>query len=320
MRASLVSILFLLLFAPAKAQEFEPLAVLDTSTIRIGEQATLTLSIPYNAQEPNEIEFPEIFETIGERIEVIQAGEVNAAVQTPDDNPYLMVRSQQLVITCWDSGFAAIPPLTFRVNGTEVETEALLLEVRGMQVDTSAAPKDIKPIEELPFSLAYWFTQHWKWFAGAAGILTLAYLVFILGRNLPRKNEEAVPEVTLPLHVRTIEKLEQIERAGLWQKGKTKVYYTQVSETIRGYIEERFKVPALERTTFEIEREIKLSGMSRVEQEALVKGLLEPADMVKFAKYNPIGVENESLMRNAFEFVRNTSIDQLSETSDVQES
>ena len=38
----------------------------------------------------------------------------------------------------------------------------------------------------------------------------------------------------------------------LWQKDKTKQYYSEVTEALRIYIENRFEIPAMERTTDEI--------------------------------------------------------------------
>ena len=132
----------------------------------------------------------------------------------------------------------------------------------------------------------------------------------MLGRRLPKREEKAAPERELPLHVRTIEALERIQSKELWQKGKTKQYYSEITDTLRAYIEERYRIPALERTTFELKRELKLSGMSRDDQESLIQGL-ELADMVKFAKYRPIGPENVRFLEQAFELVRNTSKGQI---------
>jgi len=291
----------------SQGQLLVPVAQLDTSDIRIGEQATLTLSIHYDVNsEQSNIDFPEIFETLAEHVEVVSVGEVEAMLQTPDVDPHLFVKKQHIVITSWDSGLWAIPPFVFHINDKPVETEAFLLRVEGVYADTSGAYRGITDLERLPFSLSHWLKEHWKWLAGGVGILAVLYLLFILLKRIPKKKEHVTPQVELPLHVRMLERLEQIEQQQLWQAGKTKLFYSEVTEVMRAYVEERYTVPALERTTHELRRELNLTTMPKQYRELLLSNL-EHADMVKFAKFKPIAAENELLLANAFRLIKETT-------------
>ena len=290
-----------------QAQLLIPVAQLDTSDIRIGEQATVILSISYNVDsEETEIDFPEIFETLSEHIEVISVSEVEASLKTPDQDPHLFVKKQQVVITSWDSGFWAIPPFVFQVNGKQEETEAFLLKVEGVHADTAGTYRDIKDLERLPFSMSHWLKEHWPWIAGGMGILAALYILFILLKKIPKKETVIAPKVVRPLHVRMLERLEQIEQRKLWQSGETKLYYSEVTEVMRAYVEEQYNVPALERTTYELRRELNLTVMPRQYKELLLNNL-DHADKVKFAKFNPVGAENEMLLANAFRLIRETT-------------
>jgi hypothetical protein len=84
-----------------------------------------------------------------------------------------------------------------------------------------------------------------------------------------------------------------------------KEYHTGVTEIIRRYFEDRFKISALESSTTEI-----IEQLTRVilpeNIYKTVTGFLNNADLVKFAKYKPLSSVNEEMMRQAVEIVENT--------------
>ena len=193
------------------------------------------------------------------------------------------------------------------VNGDSAETSPLLLTVNTVEVDTSQAFRDIKEIYELPFSWQYWLRQNWPYIAG--GLAVLAVLVLVI-REVKRRRREIVPvqpeAPPQPLHVRTLLALEAVEKRKLWQQGLVKQHHSEVTDILRAYIEERFSVPALERTTDELMIHLKLSTMDQGHREQ-VRNLLQLADMVKFAKWNPSPTENEEVLTGAIRVVQGTT-------------
>ena len=99
--------------------------------------------------------------------------------------------------------------------------------------------------------------------------------------------------------------LESLKVKKLWQAGKVKDYYTELTDIVRIYIEERFSVQAVEMTTEEI-----LEGLkdSYIDQESINKlaRTLVLADLVKFAKEKPLPLENDTSMNNTIDFVKET--------------
>ncbi|MBP6573990.1 MAG: hypothetical protein KA230_06060, partial [Flavobacteriales bacterium] len=168
------------------------------------------------------------------------------------------------------------------------------------------AIRDIKGIYEVPFSLMDWLKENWTWVAGGvAGIAgVILALVFLLRRK--PKTAIAIPEPLVPLHVRVLSGLDDIEGKRLWQQGLHKQYHSEVTDLLRGYIEERFGAPALEKTTDELLQELKLSSMRHEHREQL-GNILRLADFVKFAKLTPAPAENEQLMMAARRFVQETT-------------
>lgn len=74
---------------------------------------------------------------------------------------------------------------------------------------------------------------------------------------------------------------------------------------MRGYLEERFKVPALERTTDDLLLELRTSPIAPDLQQQLAN-MLRLADLVKFAKAVPSATENERMLTGAREFIKAT--------------
>ncbi|MBS1583800.1 MAG: hypothetical protein JST66_16495 [Bacteroidetes bacterium] len=306
----LLSLALLVLAAPASAQEVRPLATLDSASILIGQQAHVDLRVSYRVDQgaTPAIEWPAIADTLTAHIAVVHDSHVDTVAPQKDKDPYLLEQTRTLTITSWDSGYWAIPPFVFVIDGDTVGTNALLLTVNTVDVDTTKAFRDIKEIYEVPFRWTDWLREHWPWIAGgAAALAVLAGTIVLLVRRARRpKPKRTVQEPEKPLHVRTLLALEDLDRKKLWQQGLTKQYHTDLTDILRGYVEERFGVQAMELTTDELMGALKLSAMGAAQREQL-GNLLRLADMVKFAKWAPLPAENEQMMAGAIKLVTDTT-------------
>ncbi|HRF80033.1 MAG TPA: hypothetical protein PL070_08100 [Flavobacteriales bacterium] len=275
-------------------------ARLETTQIRIGEPARLELEVSYPAN--SSVIWPQLADTITARIEIVDAG----VVDTVANNGGLLRQVRTLTITAFDSGFWAIPPFQFIVQGEPMATKALLLEVHSVPVDPSGRPRDIKPMHEGPFSLAYWFHENLVWIGlGVLGSLLLGALIVALKRERPNPLDTVV-EITVPLKDRILAGLDALEKDRVWQQGDHKSYQSRLTDLLRSYIEERFRVPAMESTTDELLKELRVSPLSK-DHRAQLENMLRLADMVKFAKALPSPQENEQMMAAAIRFVNETA-------------
>ncbi len=304
-------ILFILLFFLAGKTSFSQVslrATIDTSKIRIGEQVKLDLYLLYN---PNSgikgIEWPSIADTLTEKIEVLSTTPIDTTM--PDKNdPSVLQQHQQLLISVYDSGYYAIPPFKFIINGDTANpqwTEPLLLEVHTVPTDSSAKKiKDIKePLNE-PFSWL-WYKEYFYW-AIAAVVFVAALLLIIYYRNKRLKNKILEPEKPkIPAHITALASLERIREQQIWKEDKVKEYYSEITDTIRLYIEERYNVLALESTTDELLQIMKTQVIDPVSKEKLQQ-MLKLADFVKFAKMIPLEQEHTLVLQNAFDIVNGT--------------
>jgi len=283
-------------------------AVIDSSKIRIGEQTKLDLYVSYdaNAAKSLKIEWPSFEDTITGKIEIVSQSRIDSTI--PDKtNPSIIQQHQQFIVTAFDSGYFAIPPFKFVVNGDTVNpvvTETLFLQVNTLKTDTTDATiKDIKPPFNEPFD--------WKWYLpmiywSVAAILIVALIVLIilkLTKKKPQLIVEKKPDV--PPHIIALAQLEKIKEEAVWKEGKTKEYYSAISDSVRLYIEGRFGIQALELTTDEIVKAFKSQVVDQLSKEKLQQ-LLVLADFVKFAKQIPLEQEHAMVLQNAFDFVNGT--------------
>ncbi len=283
-------------------------AVLDSSKIRIGEQTKLDVYVTYdaNAAKNLKIDWPSFEDTITGKVEIVSQTAIDSTI--PDKaNPSIIQQHQQFIISAFDSGYFAIPPFKFFVNGDTVNpvlTEALFLEVNTVKTDTTEATvKDIKPPFNEPFD--------WKWYLpmvywGATAILLVALIVFVIMKLTKKKPEQIIekkPDV--PPHILALQQLEKVKEEAVWKEGKTKEYYSAISDSVRLYIEGRFGIQALELTTDEIVRAFKSQVVDPLSKEKLQQ-MLVLADFVKFAKVIPIEQEHQLALQNAFDFVNGT--------------
>ena len=109
-----------------------------------------------------------------------------------------------------------------------------------------------------------------------------------------------------PAHVVAFRDLDRLKESKLLETGEVKQFYTRLTEISRIYIERQYGIPALERTTDEILDAFRKSNTEGSILDEMLRELLELADLVKFAKEDPLPMENQTNLNNAYLFVQKT--------------
>ena len=220
-----------------------------------------------------------------------------------------------VTLTSFDSGSYVLPPLYVllaRADGT-VDTLAYAgptLNVTTIPIDTATfQPYDIKGQIRYPLT----FREVIPWVGLALLLAALAWLV-IRWIRLRRQHRDffGKPVVQDPPHIVALRSLEKTRAQKLWQAGKQKQFYTQVTDALRQYIAERYDVAALEQTSAEMFRDLQDKEIDPGLMDKM-KDLFTTADFVKFAKYTAPDQENENAIPTAIRFVNETYMKQVEE-------
>ena len=289
-------------------QDIKATAKLDTNVILVGQQAQIELSIEYKADKGNfKIQWPTLTDTVVSKVEIVGKSKIDTSLLNKEE-PYILKQTQTITITAFDSGYYALPPFKFIVNGDTahpVETEAMLFQVNTIAIDTTQAIKDIKPPMEVPFSWKE-LLPYLYWGAGAIAIIAIAVYVFITYVKKKPVQQTIVAQPKIPPHVTALEELEKLKQEKLWQEGNYKMYHSRLADIVRWYIEARFKIQALEQTSDEILHNFRYAVVDE-ESKLRLRKILLLADLVKFAKEVPLENENNEAMENAVAFINGTS-------------
>jgi hypothetical protein len=280
---------------------------IDTNVMLIGDQTRIRLE----AQFPDSlmVSFPVFSDTIIKNLEILDISDFDTVIA---DNGLKI--SQSYLVTSFDSGFYIIPPMKFVIGlpkANRIDTlnsNPLYVQVWTMPLDTTnrEAIADIKKPIDAPLTLKEILP-----FAGIGfGIILFAFIAYLLFMKYVRKKPVLLKKEKPkePAHIIALRNLDMLDTQKLWQKGLIKEYYSQLTEVIRTYVEDRYAIPAMESTTDQIMESFRLSGDLEKEVKNELFDVLVRADFVKFAKATTLANENEQSMRFAYDFVNKTKL------------
>lgn len=286
----------------ARAQSVTVDASIDSLQILIGEQAHVKLEVSLDADK--RAVFPVIADTLVRGVEVLDVAKPDT--QLLNDGRRALI-TQEYTITSFDSALYYLPPLEVIVDGQPYRSKALALKVYSPQVPLDPEnPESFFPpktVMDPPFA---W--EDWYMFIACVLLLTPFLLLGIYFVKRLRDNKPIIRKVKvepkLPPHQVAMQEIERIKQEKVWQKGQPKEYYTELTDTLRTYIKERFHFNALEMTSGEIIE--KLLETNDKQAIADLRALFQTADLVKFAKHNPMMNENDANLLNAIDFINDT--------------
>lgn len=271
---------------------------IDAQQIVIGDQLRyfVTATIDSTKSQLRWCAFPDTFNTL----ELVEKGKIDTS-----RNGANIVYKQRLLITGFDSGSYLIPPFVFvaqNKNGTidSIFTDSFRLMVNTVAVDTT---KPFKAIKDIVAVQSTWLDNLPAIIGLLVGLALIIWVVLYFIKNKKLAQLQKAPEKVETYHERTLRLLQELDNKQLWQQDKTKDYYTELSEVIRHYIEQRFKTNAMELTTDELLRKAK-KHREMTSFRSSLKPLLEAADLAKFAKANPLPEEHIEAMELAINFVK----------------
>ena len=285
------------------AQQIKATARLDSTNILLGDQVNLILEIEH--PKDAKVGFPNITDSLG-HIEVLKKT-ISDTLELADKA--WQKQLLQYTITCFDSGYYIIDPQWFTVtqngNTDSVQTNPVFLQVHTMQIDTTRGLTDIK----IPYGAPVTLKEVTPYILG---VLLVGAIIFLLLYSIKRKKKNQplfkMPEKPKePAHIIALRELDRIKNEKISQKDKTKQYYSEVTDVLRNYIEERFEIRAMEETTDEILANFRYRRDLLNEKSLTnLSQILSLADLVKFAKYKTLPDDDNLTLVNSYFFVNDT--------------
>jgi len=299
-----VAALLLIVIVPVRAQFSGNIDVsfkANTDTLTVGDPITLTLKAVYPAGYT--LTIPKLPQNWGD-FEV--RDQSNTQISANANGTQTAV--QTIGATLFQTGAFQTPnwAITFTDAAgktTERAVPQISLTVTSVLTQSDTALRDIKPQAELPVP------PLWPWILiGLAGAILVGWglwwlLHWIQAHRHPRPEAAATPIVDpRPAHQIALEELARIERLDLPGQGRFKEHYTLVTDCLRRYLEDRYHVLALERTTTEIKLALRHADLPRDTARQFL-ALFTASDMVKFARFVPTAGDARTLIPQARELV-----------------
>lgn len=249
----------------------QAIATLGADTIALGDQTTLSIR--------NALNYPSA--------DMLTTGGIVAVSQTFDTSS----RTQHTVLTSFEPGEHII-----RLG----PDDSLTLFVTDVDIDTATAElRDIAPIQRVPYT----FWEIFRWVLLALALAALGFGLWWLFSHRTSIKEVLTPSVpvdTRTPYQRAMDNLETLRRKQLWQSGKTKEYHTELTDIVRLFIEEAVGIRATDMTSDET---IDAVGGQWPSACDLLRSIFTTADLVKFAKSEPLPYEHDRSMSEASQFI-----------------
>ena len=300
---ALVCVVMLLAAEQTRSQSVTVDASIDSLQLLIGEQARIKLEVSMDAKQ--KLQLPFLRDTLVKGVEILDIAKPDT--QMLNDGKRMLIK-QEYTVTSFDSALYYLPPFEVMVNGESYRSKALAVKVYSVPVDTLHpeqffGPKTIRkiPITWEDVSVIVWFTLLMLLLGG------LAYYLFIRYKDNKPIIKKIKLEPKLPPHQQALQEIERIKGDKAMRMTDPKAYYTELTDVLRTYMEERFGFNAMEMTSSEI-----IDKLKDINDKESIKDLMflfQTADLVKFAKHSPLMNENDMNLINAVEFINKTKVE-----------
>ncbi len=306
----LISLLIIGTFTTV-AQEIK--AYTDKTTYDIGDRIEFSFKVPFEKgkQQMLLIEKPNT-----DSLE-LQTTRIDTLIE--NNKTYLVYKQYY---TSFLSGYRNIGEgVAVKVNNSAegiLKVIPIEVEILEFPIDTTKIEiKDIKaPLEE-KFS----FKEVLPIVYLLLGIIVLGVGIFFLMKYLSnRKRNIETPEIIkeepkIPPHIKALQSLEDLSKKRLSEQQLQKQYYTEITEIIWVYLEERFGIFASEMTSTQILSQVRTTNQISQNNYTLLERIFNISDLVKFAKYETDRITDTNIISNAREFVINTK-EEISEPNE----
>jgi hypothetical protein len=214
-------------------------------------------------------------------------------------------------IAVYQLGAATLPSIAVAITeggaSESVATEPVSLVIEGTlpAEKTGETPPDLIDLKP-PASIPPDYGPLERALAAFAVLLAAAGIAWWLWRRYAAKLAAVAAPVDpfrkLPPHVWVYEELEKLLARRLAEEGRTGLFYDELTRIVKQYLEGRYRVDLLERTTSEVPGALGHAG-APTDAGFLARALLESGDRVKFARVDAGPADCRAAVEEAYRLV-----------------
>lgn len=212
----------------------------------------------------------------------------------------------------FDPQVVTLPGFTYVLDGDSTRSNPLTFKVLPVELSPELGnPEDIEnltihPEESVVKIQAKWYDFIPGWIIwvllGLAAVALAVVLYLLYKKNGPNIFVPRKPE---PPYDKAIRRLDALKASGKITSASSKVYFTELTDILRQYIDGRFGINAMEMTTTDILRSLRQNQETRLTAEQ-IQQVLSLADFVKFAAVRPPQEDAQKTFNTVYRFVQDT--------------
>jgi hypothetical protein len=267
--------------------------------LKTGEK--LNVDVLFSWQDGVTAAVPAIPQPFGDWVVVSQ----HAGSLKKNPNTGIWERTDKLTLMTYLDGKVELPAISAKVQvpkqgELEVRSAVITLEVDpklNKKGELEAGVRDVKnPI---------WMISIWQILLAVLVALILLFIIAWYSQKAGLLDLSQKHELARPPEETAREKLKALKNSPLLESGNFKEYYIELTNILRSYLEGRYSISALDRTTSELMKELK--HILERKDIATFRDLLERSDVIKFAKGSPDYKEIELDWNSVSDFVEKTT-------------
>lgn len=297
-------------------------AFLDTNVIGFADQTVLHLQVKTNKNTP--VAFPEFRgDSLFDYVEIVKY----LPVDTVNLNPFTL--EKKYIITSFKDSIRNIIPIPILVGKDTIYTNPLRFYVVPLKMDSSEVAKldttqmipvfDIKNVYDVKFTFKEFWLRFGRWILLALIFIALiGVIVWLIIRYKNNKPIRILEKPSEPAHLIALRRLAELKEKKLFENDKIKEFYSELIDILRTYIEHRFGIYAMERTSAEIIADFEIRKILEKDKLNNLKSLLMISDLAKFAKHKPTSDIGEHNFDEVKYFVEQTKQEQVLQTAEKE--
>ncbi len=205
-----------------------------------------------------------------------------------------------------------LPPFFYAIGTDTIASDVLSFKVLPVELDPSLGnPEDIESLTihpdaspiEIPMRWYDYVPGWWYWV-----VIVLALVA--LGAVLAMMYKKNGPALFTPKYVPTpyevaVERMRKLKERRLLEQGQAKAFYTDLIDILRGYLQGRFGINAMEMTSKQILQRVRRTPEIHLTASQMEQ-VLQLADFVKFAAAVPDADQGLRTFQSVQQFIEST--------------